>query len=400
MWQILALGDEIAWGAVSFKMTIRDFEMRLSSPSIKFTYGDNMTGPSIRKQSTFTPLTREQFRQRFDEKFYDPAFDKVREELEKVFIISWDGYIKYRKSPRNQIGGYEFKEPERELPIEWLKTREAIKFAEKTQKDPQSLSRILIINGSTRSEHTCPGEISKTLRLAQHAQKIFSDMPGFEVDFLSISDLADEPWKVIHPCKACVSTSMPLCHWPCSCYPNHALGQTNDWMNEIYPRWSAAHGIIILCPVHWYQVPASLKLMIDRLVCADGGNPDPTSTHGKDPMMAKELELKGWSYPKHLAGRAFSVVVHGDAAGPENVRRILSDWLTDIGMIEAGPMAVLDTFIGWYKPYATSHDELDKDQDTFIQVGNAAKSLANMVKQLRSGEYHSPNKGLANPVEK
>ena len=33
--------------------------------------------------------------------------------------------------------------------------------------------------------------------------------------------------------------------------------------------------------------------------------------------LAKELELKGWDYPKHLAGRAFAVVVHGDAAGVE-----------------------------------------------------------------------------------
>ena len=39
---------------------------------------------------------------------------------------------------------------------------------------------------------------------------------------------------MIHPCKTCVSTAMPLCHWPCSCYPNHALGQVQDWMNDIY----------------------------------------------------------------------------------------------------------------------------------------------------------------------
>ena len=56
--------------------------------------------------------------------------------------------------------------------------------------------------------------------------------------------------------------------------------------------------------------------MIDRLVCADGGNPDPTTTRGKDPAAAKALELAGWHYPKHLAGRAFAVVAHGDAAGP------------------------------------------------------------------------------------
>ena len=99
---------------------------------------------------------------------------------------------------------------------------------------------------------------------------------------------------------------MPLCHWPCSCYPNHSLGQTNDWMNELYPRWVAAHAIAIVTPMYWFQAPSPLKLMIDRLVCADGGNPDPTTTHGKDAAKAKAIELAGWPYPRHLAGRAFA----------------------------------------------------------------------------------------------
>ena len=106
---------------------------------------------------------------------------------------------------------------------------------------------------------------------------------------------------------------MALCQWPCSCYPNHALGQVNDWMNEIYQSWVAANGVLIIKPVYWYQAPSVLMLMLDRLVCADGGNPDPTTSQGKDSMRAKELELEGWSYPRHLAGRAFGVVVHGDA---------------------------------------------------------------------------------------
>ena len=50
---------------------------------------------------------------------------------------------------------------------------------------------------------------------------------------------------------------------------------------------------MIVTPVHWYQAPSVLKLMIDRLVCADGGNPDPTTTHGKKPEKAKALELSG-----------------------------------------------------------------------------------------------------------
>ena len=165
---------------------------------------------------------------------------------------------------------------------------------------------------------------------------------------------------------------MPLCHWPCSCYPNHALDQIHDWMNEIYERWVAAHAIVIVTPTHWYSTSSALKLMIDRLVCADGGNPDPTSTHGKKPEEAKALELKGWDYPKHLAGRVYGLVVHGDVAGIEGSRRALSDWLDWMGLIDAGSQARLDRFIGYYEPYATSHDALDRDEAVQEETRNVA----------------------------
>jgi hypothetical protein len=137
--------------------------------------------------------------------------------------------------------------------------------------------------------------------------------------------------------------------------------------------------------------------MIDRLVCADGGNPDPTRTGGKDPLRAKKLEMKGWAYPQHLAGRAFSVVVHGDAAGVETLRRILCDWLTDMGLIPAGPSSTLGRYIGYYEPYATSHDALDADEALHTEVANATKSLANMVRELRSGRYRAPDAELESP---
>jgi hypothetical protein len=72
-----------------------------------------------------------------------------------------------------------------------LETRARIAAAEARQKDPASLSRILIVNGSTRSEHSCPGEISKTRRLAQAAQAAIEARAGYEVDFLDLSTLAD-----------------------------------------------------------------------------------------------------------------------------------------------------------------------------------------------------------------
>ncbi len=348
----------------------------------------------IRSGMPTVQLNKREFARRFRDRFFDPAFGKATADIERIIDLAWEGYDAYRKNPRERPAGREFADPEMGLPVEWLATRKAIHEARRRQRRKASPSRILLVNGSSRSDQSCPGEMSKTFRLVTIAKKIIEKERGFEVELLDLSRLTSEYGRVIYPCKACVSTAMPLCHWPCSCYPNFAMGQVNDWMAEIYPMWVAAHGVMIVCPVNWYQAPSSLKLMIDRLVCADGGNPDPTTTGGKDPKRAKALELKGWPYPRHLAGRAFSVVVHGDASGVENLRRILTDWLTDIGLVPAGHKALLGSYIGYYQPYATSHDDLDRDADFQAEVADAARTLIEAVKMLRAGRLRQPDAKL------
>lgn len=214
------------------------------------------------------------------------------------------------------------------------------------------------------------------------------------------SHLAAEYGRNIHPCKGCVSTAMPLCHWPCSCYPNHTLNQTNDRMAEIYQRWTAAHTVIIVTPVYWYQSPSPLKLRIDRLVCADGGNPDPTSTSGKTASKAKALEMAGWDYPKHLAGRAYGLIVHGDVSGVEDARRALSDWLDWMGFIHAGAPSQLDRYIGYYEPYATSHNTLDNDEAMQEETRNVARAVAKAVVELRAGRLQAVQTVLSRPRTK
>jgi multimeric flavodoxin WrbA len=193
---------------------------------------------------------------------------------------------------------------------------------------------------------------------------------------------------------------MPLCHWPCSCYPNHELGQVNDWMAEIYERWTLAHGVVLLTPVHWYQASSVMKLMMDRLVCADGGNPDPSSTHGKKPEEAKGLELAGWPYPKHLAGRVYGLVVHGDAAGVGEVRHALADWLDTMGLIDAGEAARIDRYIGYYEPYASSHEALDRDEALQEEVRNVARAVVQAVAEVRAGKLAAPDRDIQGPRQK
>ena len=359
----------------------------------------NQKSIKVRKGQAPDKLLRDTFRSRFFERFVDPAFNSEASALKRIEVIAWDAYTNHRKAPLTHPAGRGYADPSYDLSDEWRAAREAINAAEERQRDPASPSRVLVISGADRNDGTCPGEMSKTFRLSRIVIDTLKKA-RIETDDLDLSHITSEFGKHIHPCKGCVSTAMPLCHWPCSCYPNHALGQINDWMNEIYPRWSAAHGIVIVTPVYWYQVPSALKLMIDRLVCADGGNPDPTLTDGKDAEKAKQIELEGWSYPKHLAGRTYGLVVHGDVAGVEGVRNALSDWLDWMGLIDAGSQARLERFIGYYKPYASSHDELDQDHGVQEEVRNVARAVTEAVRELRAGTLSQPDAKLKTPRQK
>jgi multimeric flavodoxin WrbA len=353
----------------------------------------------VRKGQAPPTLSREAFSQRFRESFYDPNFAQEKEAIDRLEAIAWENYQQGRKAPITRKAGPGFADPAYDLSVEWLEARERVRAAEARRKDPATPSRVLVICGSARNDGSCPGEISKTFRLAKIVEEVLSGC-GMASDFLDLSLLTSEYGKRIFPCKSCVSTAQPLCHWPCTCYPNHSLNQVGDWMNDVYALWAGAHAVVICTPTNWYHASSALKLMIDRLVCGDGGNPDPTSTHGKDAARAKALELEGWSYPKHLAGRVYGLVVHGDVAGVEETRVALSDWLDWMGLIDAGTQARLDRFIGYYQPYATSHEELDRDAAVQEEVRNVARAVANAVRALRGGTLSQPDANLRRPRPK
>lgn len=353
----------------------------------------------VRKGQTPPMLERAAFGECFRQGFFDPAFRAEDAAIARLEEIAWQAYQEGRKAPLSAPAGPGFADPGYELSDEWRATRERLLAAQARQQDAATPSRVLLVCGSPRNDGTCPGERSKSHRLVMLASEVLAGA-GIEPDVLDLSLLTSQPGRRIFPCKGCVSTAMPLCHWPCSCYPNHSLQQTGDWMAEIYERWVAAHGVLIVTPVHWYQAPSALKLMIDRLVCADGGNPDPTSTGGKDPEKARALELQGWSYPKHLAGRAYGLVVHGDVAGTDGVRRALADWLDWMGLVDAGALSRLDRYIGYWEPYATSHDALDADTALQEEVRNVARALAQGVAALRAGTLAEPGKDLSRPRPK
>jgi len=354
---------------------------------------------SIRTGQAPPPLTRVQFQARFNGRFFDPAFDAERDAIARLEAIAWDALQQGRKAPITRLAGPGFADPSYPISVQWLQTRDRLLAAQERWADKASPSRVLLICGSARNDGTCPGEMSKTWRLTGLARQVV-ERAGMQADVLDLSLVTSEYGRSIHPCKGCVSSAMPLCHWPCSCYPNHALDQADDWMAEIYEQWVAAHAVIILAPTYWYQSPSPLKLMIDRMVAADGGNPDPSTTHGKRLAEAKRIEEQGWDYPKHLAGRAYGVVVHGDVAGVEPHRRNLTDWLDWMGLIDAGTAARLDRYIGYYGLYCDSHEALDQDTSVQQETRNVAHAVVQAVKQLRTDALKQPDSMVTSPRTK
>jgi NADPH-dependent FMN reductase len=239
-------------------------------------------------------MSRGEFALRFRAPFSDPAFEAEELAIARLEEIAWQAYGEGRKAPVTRKAGPGYADPQYELSVEWIETK-----ARAAWSDPAQPSRVLVICGSARNDGSCPGEMSKTFRLAGFVREAIAQT-GLEEDFLDLSLLTSDYARHIHPCKGCVSTAQPLCHRPCSCYPNHALNQTNDWM----------------------------------------------------------------------------------------------------GLIDAGPQARLDRYVGYYEPYATSHEVLDRSEALHEEAHNVARQVAHAVGELRAGRLRALQRKLPRPRPK
>lgn len=125
----------------------------------------------------------------------------------------------------------------------------------------------------------------------------------------------------IQSCNACVSTSMALCVWPCNCYSKNDSAEPDlMWNLDLYSRLDMADAWAFIGPHNWYGPPSNLKLMFDRLVCMNGGNPKEDLIEHKNPELAMRLEhSEEWETlsQNHLEGRTAAFFCHGDGGGDE-----------------------------------------------------------------------------------
>jgi hypothetical protein len=177
--------------------------------------------------------------------------------------------------------------------------------------------RVLLIAGSQRRLHSCPGLDSKA-RAFMH--RMIGQLPaGWQVDH---EDIGNEHGKArIQPCNACVSTSMALCVWPCNCYAPGSDRQPDLlWNLNLYARLARADAWAFIGPINWYAPSSNFKLLFDRLVCMNGGNPRPDLIDKKSTERAQALERSAqWAElsRNHLEGRTAAFFCYGDGGAAE-----------------------------------------------------------------------------------
>ncbi len=184
-------------------------------------------------------------------------------------------------------------------------------------REPPRPLRVLLIAGSARRLHSCPGLDSKA-RALMH--RMIGHLPaGWQVDHEDIGNEHGKP--KIQSCNACVSSSMALCVWPCNCYGPRSETQPDlMWDLDLYGRLARADAWAIIGPVNWYAPSTNLKTMFDRLVCMNGGNPRPDLIDKKDTLKAQALERSArWKdlSKNHLAGRTAAFFCYGDNGANE-----------------------------------------------------------------------------------
>ena len=107
----------------------------------------------------------------------------------------------------------------------------------------------------------------------------------------------------------------------CNCYePSSVLEADLMWNLDLYARLDLADAWAIIGPVNWYAPTTNLKLMFDRLVCMNGGNPREDLIEHKNAELAMKLEHQPeWEElsVNHLEGRTAGFFCYGDGGGDE-----------------------------------------------------------------------------------
>src|SRR3978361_1840085 len=100
----------------------------------------------VRKGQAPGHISRIQFHDRFRESFADPLFKPAEDALARVEDIAWKAYSESHKAPLTRKAGPGFADPDYDLSLDWIASRDAIIAAQRRHDEPGP-PRILVVAG-------------------------------------------------------------------------------------------------------------------------------------------------------------------------------------------------------------------------------------------------------------
>ena len=92
----------------------------------------------IRKGRTSGRLGRAEFSVRFRATFIDPAFRSEDESIARLEEVAWQAYTDGCKTPFTQKAGPGYADPDYELSVEWMSTKQRIEEAQRLWNEPST----------------------------------------------------------------------------------------------------------------------------------------------------------------------------------------------------------------------------------------------------------------------
>ena len=96
------------------------------------------TATEIRKGQTSGRLDRAEFSVRFRATFIDPAFRSEDESIARLEEVAWQAYTDGCKTPFTQKAGPGYADPDYELSVEWMSTKQRIEEAQRLWNEPST----------------------------------------------------------------------------------------------------------------------------------------------------------------------------------------------------------------------------------------------------------------------
>ncbi len=328
------------------------------------------------------------FRERLRERFYDPKFDAASAQVEQLIGIAWQVYSESHKSPRTRAAGQGFADPTMQLSVQWLATRDAIAAAQRAaRRSGRAIARAVDLRLGAQRPDLSGRDVEDVPTRDSRRAACSTSFATSSVDLLDLSRLTcgvRPQYLSVQGVRLDRDAAVPLAVLvlpESRARPGAGLdGRDLPALGRRARRHDRHAGLLVPGAEHAEadDRPAGVRRRRQSRSDLDWRQGRREGQGARAGRLAVSASPRGPRFFRRRARRR-----RGCRGAASLAHRLARRPATDF---RAGPAANIDRYVGYYEPYATSHDALDEEAAFHEEVRNAARALMGKVRELRGGK--------------